>query len=802
MVRTACLVLLLGFCVPALAQQPIMFPGTRPADSTYKQFLYGSLARRILIDSLNHRYAPLQQEESLLTGRPDTGLNNTARNALLSYVQQTSGASHLHSLQQQAAVLKDSARLRSYLDKKLRGFYALQDPLPILPSMRKIALDNQFQGAGVTAFYDNSGSSVIQSGYTAQLSDEAVVANIPFHINYTNISGHSAFQPGYSDQSLTKISFDKDAYRKRLEGLVNQHYDLRKYFLQDVNVGDALRTYAGNDLRNITQRMDSLYHVAGRGGIGNVISPDQLFYLDSAQLRNAVKQRLPDGDSLQERISDDYLQQLYALKKQYGNKAPQDLLHVQNNTNGKITQWMQEEGQQAETDKTLLPLNFVQKLMLKAQSLNIGNFAAGGSAGTVSGLFMKGAQGTFLGKNDKSFMLGAGTRQDFSTLKDAPFSNSLEGSGYMMEMLQLGKGMPDQPHSLVGAVNANSKNTNMSQFSTMALPRNIFVGTFSKSMHVGSYGTLDVDLGKSANTFSNATTGSDYASAGKAAALTLMNDFWQTFSAGLDFNGMVDEWNLSHREYISYSGMSYNNPAAPFGTRGSIRYGINLKRSWYRNKLVIGIKTDQRTIHNSPDGSDAWRNQQYSVDARYKLDRNFSLSARISQSTMKNTASTDHSNDFVTRQVSVSSQASTHWWGIAQSSNVTMGMQQMNVGSLKSLLLNVNLNHNVVLNSNVVSLNVFYNKDVKDNALYGNMFNAEAIYNYTLLKSLSCGSGITYLSDLPVVRQAGLKQTLTAILSQRLSTSLYLDCRRNLHNTPQNYLYGTFHSEVALHYAF
>lgn len=803
MVKNVCLlVLVMGCCVPVLAQQHAKMLTPPLPDTGYKHLLSGELVRHIIVDSLNKRYAPVDGVVTTVKTFIPGGLNDTAHHALYKYISATDGVSRLHVLQQRAAILKDSTKLNAYLDGKLRGFYALQNPLPVLPDMRRMGFGNKFQGASGSAFFDNGAAAVIQSGYKAQLSDQAVLGNIPFTINYTNISGQSSFQPGFSDQSLTKISFDKDAYRQRLSGYVNSHYDLKKYFLQDINAGAALRSYTSFDLQSIEKQMDSVYVAKGKAGFKSVISADQLLYLDSVQLRNAVMGQ-PGADSLQAGLSGDYLQQLYTLKKQYGAIAPKEILNAQHDVNGKVGAWMQGDQQQAQTDKALLPLNFVQKLFLKAQSLNIGNFAASGSKGLSSGLFMKGIQGTFLGNNDKTMMLGAGLRQDAGGLKDAPFTASLEGSGYVMEMLQTGKGMPDAAqHSLVGAVNANTKATTMNQFSTIALPRNIFVGTYSRSMQVGAYGTLDAELGKSANSFNNATVGSDYASAGKAAALTLMSDFWQTFSAGLDFNGHVDEWKLTHREYVSYSGMAYNNPASPFAGRGTIRYGLNLKRSWNKNKLVIGVKMDQRTIHNDPDGNNVWRNQQYGIDARYKVKRNFSFTASISQAAMRNTASSDHSNDFLTRQFSMSSQVSGTLWNVLQSSNVTTGLQQMNVGNLKSLLVNVNLNHNVVLHSNVISLNVFYNKDVKDNALYGNMFNTEVMYNYTLWKQLSCGSGITYLSDVPVVTQVGIKQTLTAVLAKKLTATLYMDCRKSLHNTPQNYLYGTFRSEVALHYAF
>lgn len=61
MVKTACLVLLLGFCVPVIAQQHATLPVLSSADSTYKQLLSNPVVYQILIDSLNNPCTPLKE---------------------------------------------------------------------------------------------------------------------------------------------------------------------------------------------------------------------------------------------------------------------------------------------------------------------------------------------------------------------------------------------------------------------------------------------------------------------------------------------------------------------------------------------------------------------------------------------------------------------------------------------------------------------------------------------------------------------------------------------------------------------
>jgi len=838
MAKYLCIILMGILCPLAMQAQH-----TRPASSdipfpspgTVKAWWNSPALKSSLVDSLNSRSGKLMGKSPLNNNwqqqMPNDllkGLNDTAKAQFFSFVNQSMGSEQLEKLKKGYGVLKDTAQISHYLDSKLRGFYAWKDDTRILPLMQAGAYKNSFKGATVSAFYDNTPASVSRAGFHVQVTDQLVVGNIPFNINYTNLSGQSTLTDILSDQGLAKVSFDKEAYLERMSKYVESNYDLKKYFLGDIDVAGAVKSFASNRINSIQQEMAQL----GKAGLPfkDLISADQLLHLDKDQIKQVLLSQSGSGlqandldsayasvlkgqmgaDSLSEAQREhlervvaarDYLQKIEALKQEMGTGlSVKETLSRQNITNQQVGGWLNDAKTKSGTAKELLPLGFFQRLMLNAKNLNIGNIAASGSKGSVSDLFMAGAQGSFLNKSDKFLMLGLGKRNDGAGIKDLPFNSSLAPSTFAMQFMQLGKGDVDKEHSHIAIVNANTKNTSVRQFTPQQLSRNIFVGAVSQQLSVGEYGSLGVELSKSSTSFNNAAVGNEYALSSKAAAFTLFDDFWQTLSAGVDFAGEVKDWRLTHRVYLSYSGLGYSNPATPYASRGSFKYGAQLKRSWQKNKVMVGVKMDMQDMSTSPLTNSKWKNQQIAIDTRIKLKRNLSLTAQLRQAMMKSIREHAISTGFLTRQFTLSSQMGGKIFALPHSSNVMMGVQQMDIADAQSVLVNLNVNHSLVINNNMLSVNLFYNRDIKNNALYGNLLTVESAWNYTLLKKFSCSSGGTFLDNKSVVKQVGVKQTINTNLLPKLNANLYVDCRKNLLNTPQNYLFGNFRSEIALHY--
>ncbi|MBC9914055.1 hypothetical protein [Chitinophaga varians] len=787
---------------PVSKHRPQALPATVP-------LLQGSL-----INAINNRVPGTVIKDVRPSVIP--ALHPVAKQDFYAYVKQLYGDKQLQQVQKGVALLNDTARIGRYLDEKLRGFYALKGNTDVTVFLKAGAYSNHFKGASAEAFTDNAAGALMPAGINARIQDDVVLGNIPVNLQFSHIAGRSFVDRAALNNALGKVSFDKDAYLERMNGYVNKAFDLNKYFLQDIDVRAAFKDYADKKLIKLREDMSRLTMESGQqlAALTGLLSPDQLIYLDSNQIKNLLLDipafkvdeaqllsQLPDSAlAPQTAMARNYLHKLWELKSTLSQGlAAQQTLAAQQAVENSIQKSLNSHDSKVRNIKQLLPLNFLQRLLLQAKSLQAGKIAAGEKGGAVQDLFMAGAAGSFL-NNNKFMMLGAGVRNDAADIKNIGLNEGVDPSSFSLQFLQLGKGDVSGPHSHIGIVNANTRNASGHQLNPNTLARNVFVGAVSEQVSLGEYGTIAAEISKSNSEYRNAANGNDYALTSKAAAVTLFNDFWQTVSVGLDYSGTVKSLDLSQRAYVSYSGLGYSNPASPGSARGTVRYGVNLRRSWNKRRVTIGFRADLQDMRMSAITDSRWKNSAYTVDARVKVKKNFTLSSRIGQSVMKGISEKADQPGYVNRHVSLTSQYSGKLWSLPQNNNVTFSLQQMDILPVKSLLVNLNVNQSFIINTNMLTLSVMYNKDVKGQALYGNLLTAETGWSYTVLKKIACTSSITYLNNKAVVEQAGIKQSIGTELLPRLNVNLYLDCRKNMVNTSQNYLFGNFSSQLMIHY--
>jgi hypothetical protein len=693
--------------------------------------------KHALMDSLNKRYAG----DNLPFNH--FGLNQSAHQAFMRY---TGG-------------LQDSTKGARFIDNKLRGFYALKPQssltLPAIP-------ENKLRGISWQTIY--SDTTAMMSGWWNEgvIQDQLTLGSIPVQLNYSTLSGYS---DGLKDAHFLKLSFDREAYMQKVNQQLQKSYNLNKYFLDDIDIKSSIKSYAAKQL----QGMDS---VKGK------VSADQLIYLDTTQLRNALK----DAPT-------DYSSKVMTLKQQLGGvKEMNQLLGSQKGAEQNISKLVHQPENTSRMAGNLLHLSAIQSLMMNMKELKVGSIGANASKGTVSDLFMTGATGSYL-KSNKFVMLAMGKSNQLG-VQDVGLQSATGTSSYAMQFMRLGRGDIGSGQTHFSALNANAKPQTGNGFNTAAISRNVFVGSVSQQCSLGSLGTIDVELSKSNSQFGNAATVS------KSAASHFMDDIWATASIGLAYNGDVKQIGLTQKAYLNYSGLGYTNPGSPFGSRGTLQYGFMLRRNWLHNRAMVSLRTDIRNLAVSPLTDDKRKSLQYSLDGRYRFTRKFTLSMNMLQNTLKENSTTA----FLNRKISFMSQANGQVGGLPFSNNSTLGLQQLNYGDLHSLFINIGSMHTFMAGPGMVVLNAFYNRDVKNAAIYNNLLNLDGGYQYTLWKVLSCGSSLIYMDSKDVVTQIGLRQQVSAQLFKRWSLAISADGRKNLKNTSANYYYGKFNTSMSLHY--
>lgn len=752
-----------------------------------------------IIDSLNTKKGGLP----MFPGGGSGQLSSMATRQFSSYISDAGGQRRFSKQLKAYKITKDTSRLSGYLDSKLRGFYALREQ----SSLKKAAFPGLFKAdfSGITTGFvaDNSPGAV--NGVYGNVSAAGTISlkGIPFDVQYNNITGANTNYSDIRNGGLVKAGFNREAYLNSLSAGVRDNYDLNKYFLSDIDLKSAMKTYSDQGLSRIKADMGGAF----KGALPEV-SAEELLQLDSTQLKNLVMSRMKgqDGDSTDE-ISGEYLKRLQQLKGEIGNE--QDIhkdLYGNYDVKQRATGYMNSEENRITAAKELLPLNGFQKMFLYVKDLRAGSIGVDGGKGTAKDLFMNGAAGSML-KGDRFIMLGAGSRDDNAGIRNTQFSSALVPTNYSMQFVQIGKGDISAAHTHVGVVNASTGKRSNQQLGQALLPRNTFTGSLEKQLDLGEYGIISGMISKSNSVSGGATSADGSVMGSKVAALGIMDDFWSTFSAGISYAGDIESWRLSPKVYVDYAGLGYSNPATPFAQRGSWRYGMQLKKRLQKNRLTVGARIDRKDMRTSPVYNSKWQSTLFGFDAKYKLDKYITLDARYRQSAMAHSGGKDTigGSDFITRQLNLGSRIKSTILSKPANSNIILAFQQMDyrneISPLKSLLVNVGITQTLVFKTNVLAVNLFYNKDLKDNALYNNLFTADASWNYRLMQNIGCSSGLTWLSNEGVVKQAGFKQSIQASLSSRLSVSGYADCRTNIYNTVQNYLFGTFRGEVSLNYS-
>lgn len=788
-----CLLVLLGNRAYAGQRSLIpVSPDSLPAGLADRSLLHQPILKQAVISAVNQRsgtdslHQRVFTDDSIPFGKLGlNSMNASAKAAFSQYLASGNSAAGMTQMKRLFHGMKDSTRTAAYLDNKLRGFYALRNNqlsgkfnLPGAPG-------NQLKGISWTTAYMDT--TAMMSGWWNEgvVQDVVTLGGIPVQINYATLSGYNYAGPSLNDAHFVQFSFDRAAYLHSINKQLNQNYDLKKYFLEDLDIKSSMKAYATSSLHSLDQT-----------GIKNKISGDQLMYLDTAQLRHAVM-----GSSIPIELSADaakslsaskdtndqalyrqyqqseYFRQVLALKSQLGDvKEMNQLLGAQKQVDGNIEGWMKKDENTAAMGGKLLQLSSLQKLMINMRSLKVG------SIGDSAGLFMSGAAGSFL-KGNKSIVLLAGNSNELG-IQDVGMQSATGQTSHSMQGLSLGKGSTS-----FSVLNANSKAQTNNGFNAAAISRNVFVGAVAEQVSLGSLGTLDVSLSKSSSTYG---TASDAAGVSKSAAGHLLDDFWATASVGLALNGSVREWGLSHKVYINYSGLGYVNPGAPFASRGTMQYGFLLKRSWLKNKAMLSLRSDFRDLATSALTSEKRKSITYAVDARYRFTRRITGSMNVLQSTLRQGNSTAYLN----RKLSFSSQVN----GKKFSNNATIGIQQLNYFPVKTLFLNIGSSQTLMAGPGMVIASVNYSKDIKDAAVYNNLLNTEGGYQYTFMKKVSCGSSLIYMNSKDVVEQIGIRQQAATQLYKRWGVSLSADVRKNLFNSAANYYYGKFNTAMAVHY--
>ena len=240
-----------------------------------------SYMRGIIIDSLNSRTLPIHDRNRLekylypTSASPNALIKkfkDTTLNDFLFYVGHNFGKDQLKKVND-ILILPQTDGVTDYLDGKIKGFYSLMAPTSLkIPSFDHF-FHNQPGQLNYETITENQ-ENKLNTIQHFQFNDVGSLLDIPFQIQLSNLS---YFDQSILQNTIVKVSFDKKGYNKLLQNKLGKYYDLRKYFLADMDVLSFAKGYFKSEISKTVQNLDKSF-LLGR------LSLEEMMHLDMQQI--------------------------------------------------------------------------------------------------------------------------------------------------------------------------------------------------------------------------------------------------------------------------------------------------------------------------------------------------------------------------------------------------------------------------------------------------------------------------------------------------------------------------------------
>ncbi len=348
-----------------------------------------------------------------------------------------------------------------------------------------------------------------------------------------------------------------------------------------------------------------------------------------------------------------------------------------------------------------------------------------------------------------------------------------------------------------------------------AIPRNNLVFTLAQNLKVKDLGKLTVDISKSATQYKNLTTiGPDQLFMDRNTnGNYFRDDFLETMSIGVNHAIDSRKLGLNSNVYVNYSGLGFQNPGQQGLNSTNMRYGGNIKQNLFKNKVTLYVKSDLKNTPISADNSAHWKNYNLQLDSRFRLSKGYTLNFKYVENGV-NKISDVRAPVYSSKKIQSDFNANYKIAGHYSFSHVTLGRQTVsNAGTMVAGFDNLtipsleqpdfmmlNYAQNVLFKNFSLIGNLFYNRELSHTAILGNMLNSDVACQFTLFKTISLSSGITYLDNQSIAKQVGIKQNIQLMLKKHFDVSAYVDLRKNLVNPLYPDLFATGRAEFSIRY--
>lgn len=651
-----------------------------------------------------------------------------------------------------------------------------------------------------------------------------MVMGVPLNLSISNnqaaFNGQNPF-----GSSLYKFGFNPAMFSSMLHNELQQYADLKNSVFHGFNFTDYVKQTITEQVHSLESEAAGLKSANFSHLLDNPEQLQQMIVLGESQLKTKLRaMALEQGKSAADstgkvstlteaekqinlKKADSLAQVITSIKKQLKAKGldPAKLILDENYLSGKTSSGFNS----SEAALNLFekkPGNALQSMFSGIKGLHIGSFGTTLPGATESGQskLVSGADLTVkMGYYPLTF--GFGTLNDMNSMKDAGFESSVYQ--FPKNITYIGAEMPRSVFGnvKVSVVSASSAQLNSVQYGVPTLPGNSVAFTVSKAFNIENIGHLTFDASKSATLFSK-----DFAPGGEAvllrkagASYDLSNDLFQSLSLGVRHHLDMPGLGASDNVYFNYAGLGYQNPANNGYSGASMKFGGDLKKSFYKNELIFDLRGDYSSTPLSYTSNDKFKNYRLELDSRYKasnrLNFDFKYSAngisQVQQGASNSVYNAQKLEVGLTDSYKIGAYVSTTRASIADQS-----FKNSYMSATGSNLLNLTYVQTLAFKTSSLTGTLFYNKEMTSSQLLGNMLTTDVIYQYPLFKRLQLSSGATYLSNATYAKQIGVKQGLQLTASKQFDITASMDLMKNLMRPQYADLYPSLRGELTLKY--
>ena len=673
--------------------------------------------------------------------------------------------------------------------------------------------------AGVAdSSYINNTSTKSRAGYLDNFTVNSnwSVAGIAATVNLQNQSWTEAD----NNREMVAIRFDKDNYLKQIKQKLAGKYDPSSLLKLPADAAQRMAEEAKRALHTELNNLNDKYKglltnelsaVAGITNLSSIdikslrsqfLNPD--FIRQVKEKENVVatlQQKINLGENVNQeeltRLQTDVtklkaVQELITRVESHQSKWESSglLKKIQESAllqKSQLAQLINDPSTIRKMAKKYLSLKGVQRLFLNINRFDIGQNALSLSPVSFRSFLSNGVVTDFLNKG-KSIVVMTGRQKDFNSVIDYAFSSNLMSNSGVAKAarMELSKSKSYSSHVALSSFNQTLLST-LAPFNAAEFKK-VLVTTLSNELTLHQKGSLSIDISRSATQYQHSPGLSDSTIKNRSPLSGILSgdNLLDNTAIAIRYADELPASGLTYQLSFNKTANGYANPGNSFLSNGSTELGLNLRKTFLKNRIQVSVRANNRVYNFSEKENQKWKSSYLTMDARWKMKKGQYLAVRYQPVRMIRVEQSSKQALSTVDRFSLDGNFYKRFAKFTYRNLVTLSYLKSSYDFIQSPVKNsslaINSFQNITIGKNLLYINTSYDKAANETGyIYLNSsFLTEAGFSYQVYKIVSMSSGITYNSVAGWYKQAGIRQTISGQLGTKFSINLYLDARKNI----------------------